>query len=357
MFPQGLIPFPEGPPGSPFPTNPGPPFTLREQEMLARGMQGPALDELDLAQLAQDGLLPEEWYNAPDLSMFGRNPLSRGMRTPDIGRRVLEDDHDMATRMPELGPEIVARRGSVGDAFRMLEPNNLGNGVQIPATTAGTVTSPVNQPWVTVFQARGIEALNPIGVALGFDVTGPRQSTDDIFVQARVKWGVGGGQNWAVLDVGRGTQIRLASASFLEVAMRSTPDPTIVAEGVGPRTSPQLLATALAGYGTPSFRPSPARYTQRVGTVLETGGLSSIIAIPKWAQSFGVVAENTGVAGCTAILSSWTGADPHGHTEFVPLVDDVDESQYYVSNGMGAIQLVNNTSTAQRFNIVWSLML
>jgi hypothetical protein len=335
----------------PFPFSiPG--LTPREQEMLAHGMDGPSMDELDLAQLAMDGRLPPEFWNGPDLSMFGRDPLSRGLRSPDIGRRVLEDDADLATRMPELGSEVVARRGVVGDSLRMLEPNNLGNGIRIPARIAGD-----NIPWQIVVQARGTDALNPIGITLGYEVTGTEQDTDDIFVQALIKWGVGGGQNAVVVDVGRGTQLRLTSASFVEVSMRCTPDPTIFGEGIEPRTSPELLATALLGYGNPSFRPSPARFTQRLAEVADGGAASSVVRIPKFAQSFGVIGESGSIAGSTATMVASNPTAPGSHTAMSILTDGQEESQYFVPNGMRWMQITNNSPTSQRFNIVFALML
>lgn len=318
------------------------PFSAREQEMLMRGQEMPGLDEVDVEQLAMHGLMPPEFERAPDLSMFGRAPY-RGGPSPDIGRRVLEEDAEMALRMPEMPAEIIARRGTQGDAFRGLEPGNLGGGVSLYP----------NNKRVTVVQARGIDALTPVGIMLGYSVIGQTAPTDDIFVQALIKWGTGSGSHAALVDVGRGTQIRLASASFVEVSMQYTPDPAISPA----RTGPELLGIALLGYGTPSFRASPARYTQRVSSVTSPNGKSGQIPIPDYAQSFGIIGEQGPVTGATVLMSAGTTADAFGHTAYAVLADGQDESQWYVPNGMRAMVITNNTGISQPFDVVFSLML
>ena len=318
------------------------PFSAREQEMLMRGQEMPGLDEVDVEQLAMHGLMPPEFERAPDLSMFGRAPY-RGGPSPDIGRRVLEEDAEMALRMPETANQEIAHRGTQGDAFRHLEPGNLGGGVSLYA----------NSKRVTVVQARGIDALTPVGIMLGYTVIGATAPTDDIFVQALVKWGTGSASHEALVDVGRGTQIRLASATFVEVSMQYVPDPNISPA----RTGPELLGIALLGYGLPSFRASPARFTQRVSSVASPNGVSNPIPIPAYAQSFGIIGEQGTVVGATATMTTGTNADGFGHTAFAVLADGQDESQWYVPNGMRAMTIKNNTGVTQPFNVVFSLML
>jgi len=256
--------------------------------------------------------------------------------------RILRTDFDLGKNLPETGRDIVTARGRVGDAFRGLEPLNLGRGAIISAGDSN----------VTILRAPGLDCLTPVGVMLGYNVQGPLTDTTDIFVQATLKWGVGGEQHEATVDVGRGTQIRLAAASFIEVLFHYLPDDTTTP----PRTGPDIMGIALLGYGTPSFRPSPARFTQRLA-VIPPGANSATVAIPKFAQSFGVIGETGSIAGWTATLLPNLVNDGNGHQAVAILADGQDESQWYVPNGFRAIRLTNNTANGQAAEIVFSLML
>src|SRR5271154_3407893 len=223
-----------------------PPFGPRFAKDLF-GNGAPTLNERDFQQLWAEGLLPPEFYEGSE---------GDGLDLSELGQpaeRILRTDFDLGKNLPETGQDIVAKRGPVGDTFRELEPLNLGRGAGVSAGDSN----------VTILRAPGLDCLTPVGVMLGYNIQGPITDTTDLFVQATIKWGVGGEQHEATVDVGRGTQIRLASASFIEVLYHYLPDDTTTP----PRTGPDIMGIALLGYGTPSFRPSPARFTQRMAIV------------------------------------------------------------------------------------------
>lgn len=322
------------------------PFGPRLEDLMAYGHEGPPLSEDDIALMQAEGLMPFEFQDGPaGYGPYGYGdgaigPALRGIAGPH--RRILEQQERMRSRTPETQADVILARGQVGESFRALQENNLGN---TNALEAGVI----NQ---IILQARGLDCLTPVGVMLGYEVQGPSQTTDDIFVQAKIKWGVGGAQHVAYVDVGRGTQLRLSSASFLEVSMNYLPDQTTTPV----RSGPQLMGIALAGYGTPAFRNSPARYTQRTATVMNTAA-SSIIAIPPFAQSFGVIGESSGLGTSSVVLLPNVNNDGNGHTAVVELTDGQMESQYFIPNGFRALQLTNNTGHNQKFEIVFTIML
>jgi hypothetical protein len=309
-------------------------FSQRDREALMHGQDTPPLEEMDLQQLWAEGLLPPEFYSGPTMDQIARPGTTV--------RRVLENDADIATRLPKSAEADVADRGALGDSYRSVQALNLGAGKVLLAGTKNTM----------IIQPRGIESLTSVGVMLGYNVQGPELPTDDIFVQALVKWGVGGAQHEALVDVGRGTQLRLSTASFLGVSMNYLPDQSTAP----PRTGPQLMGIALAGYGIVPYRNSAARYTQRLG-VIPPGANSNIVPIPKFAQSFNVIGELSSIAGCIVTQFPNLINDGNGHQAISVLADTHMESQMFVPNGFRALQLTNNTVTAQKFEIVYSLML
>src|ERR1700722_907867 len=207
--------------------NHGFPFSPRGANALVYGPRSPAITPDDLQYMWAEGLLPPEFSEGPSMDEFAP-PGS-------TARRVLDQEHNMASTLPDMPEDIVRRRGMVGESLRGLQPNNLGNGAVINAYTENT----------EIVEARGLDCLTPVTVQLGYNVLGQVSSSDDVFVQALVKWGVGGAQHETWVDVGRGTQIRLASASFVSVAMSYQPDSTTSPAGTGP----QILGIALLGYG------------------------------------------------------------------------------------------------------------
>jgi hypothetical protein len=332
---------PGSPPGPPW--GPVPPFRRpfgpRMAADLVDNQTYPPITPEDLQQLAMMGLLPPETWASPDVDEMGRESA-----------KVLESDFRMGAAMPETGEEVVRRRGLVGDSFRGLQPLNLGRGAVCDA----------GDTRVLIVEARGLDSLTPVGIMLGFDVPEGEASlanTTDLFIQAEIEWGVGGAQHHAVVDVGRGTQLRLAAASYVKVFYNYTPDQSTTP----PRTGPPITGIGLLGYGTPSFRPSPARFTQRVKSVPAVASaptnVSSVIEIPKFASSYGVVGETASIAGWSAQLLPALVNDGNGHSVFQPLADNLDESQLEIPNGMTAIQLTNGSSTAQKVNIVFTIML
>jgi hypothetical protein len=312
-----------------------PPFGPRFAADLVDNGAYPPLSPEDLQALAAAGLLPAEFWGGPSIEEMGRESA-----------KVLKTDFDLGVNQPETPQDIISRRGQVGDSFRGLQPLNLGRGTTLDA----------GDTRVLIVEARGLDGLNPVGVMLGYDIPEGQASllpTDDVFVKAEIEWGVGGAQHHAMVDVGRGTQIRLSAASYVKVYYNYTPDQSTTP----PRTGPTITGIALLGYGTPSFRPSPARFTQRVAAVAGSGGTSSNIPIPKFAQSYGVVGETASIAGWTALLLPSEAPDVNGHTVFQVLSDAQEESQWYVPEAMNYIQLKNGSATTQKANIVFTIML
>jgi hypothetical protein len=82
-----------------------------------------------------------------------------------------------------------------------------------------------------------------------------------------------------------------------------------------------------------------------------------VIPIPKFAQSYGVVGEKASIAGWSATLLPSLAPDAFGHTVFQPLTDGMLENNWYVPQGMTAIQLTNGSTTTQPANIVFTIML
>jgi hypothetical protein len=323
-----------GPPWGNFPPI-QPPFGPRLTADLVDNGTYPPLTPEDLQILAAEGLLPPHFWQGPSIEEMGRESA-----------KILKTDFDLGVTLPETGEEVVARRGQVGDSFRGLQPLNLGR---------GTILSP-GDTRVLIVQAKGLDCLTPVGAALGVNFPEGEESledTADVFIRAEVEWGVGGAAHHATVDVGRGTQIRVPAASFIRIYYNYTPDLSTTP----PRTGPNVEGVALLGYGTPSFRPSPARFTQRVGTVNGDGGKSNVIPIPKFAQSYGVVGETASIAGWSALLLPALGNDGNGHSVFQPLTDGMLESQLPVPEGMTAIQLTNGTGTPQKANIIFTIML
>jgi hypothetical protein len=327
------IPYPPPPPSmyGPRPA-PAPPYGRRMVNDLLYGPEWPPMTEQDLQELWAEGMVPPAFYR-PDVTI------------PELGKpagKILKTDFDLAVNLPETGEQVVAARGALGDSFRGLQPLNLGRGESMAA----------GETHALIVEARGLDCLTPVGIALGYDVQGPLLDTDDIFIQATIEWGVGGAQHFARVDVGRGTQVRLTSASYVKVFYDYTPDQTTTP----PRTGPDVMGIGLLGYGTPSFRPSPARFTQRLAAV-DAGVNYTTVAIPKFAQSFGVIGEKTSITGWTATLLPAVVNDGNGHQAFVVLSDGQDESQYYVPNGMRAIQVLNGGPSTQAAQIVFTIML
>jgi hypothetical protein len=303
----------------------------------------PPLTPEDLQAMAAEGLLPPEFWRGPEITEMGRESA-----------KILKTDFDLAANAPESPQDEINARGPLGDTFRTVVATNLGRGVPL---SAGEVRVPI-------LEARGLNCLNPVGIILGYDVSyaGPSDplevdptspiATQDIFLRATIEIGVGGATQHIKVDVGRGTQIRVPAASFVRVYYDYEPDDSTTP----PRTGPDIVGIALLGYGTPSFRPSPARFTQRVASVAPTG-TSSVIEIPKFAQSYGVVGEKASIAGWSATLLPAVANDGNGHSVFQPLTDGMMESQLFIPNAMTAIQLTNGSATAQPVNIVFSIML
>ena len=326
--------YPIGPPFGAFPPI-APPFGARFAADVTDNGAYPPLSPEDLAALAAEGLLPPEFWAGPSVAEMGRE-----------NAKILKSDFDMGVTRPETPQEVVSARGQVGDTFRTAQPMNLGRGVPLSA----------GDTRVLIVEARGLDCLTPVGVTLGYDIPEGEASllpTDEIFCQAEVQWGVGGATHSVTVDVGRGTQIRLPAATFIRVYYNYTPDQSTTP----PRTGPDIIGIALLGYGTPSFRSSPARFTQRVKSVLGSGGVSSVIAIPKFAQSYGVVGETASISSWTAKLLPSTNNDGFGHSAFQVLTDGQMESAYPIPEGFTAIQLTNGSSTAQPVSIVFTVML
>jgi hypothetical protein len=323
------------------------PFGARLDDLMEYGHDGPALSEDDLALMQAEGLMPFEFQSGQagyGLRGYGHGAIGPALRgVPGPHRRVLENEERMRASLPDTPESIVSARGQIGESFRTLLPNNLGNANALEAGMQNQI----------ILQARGLDCLTPIGVMLGYEVQGQSLNTDDVFVQAKIKWGVGGAQHIAWVDVGRGTQLRISSASFLEVSMSYLPDQSTTPL----RSGPQLMGIALAGYGTPAFRNSPARYTQRLASI-NTGSSSAAPApIPPFAQSFGVIGEVSGVGTSSAVLLPNTTNDGGGHQAVVELTDGQMESQYYIPNGFRAIQINNASGHNQKFQIVYTIML
>jgi hypothetical protein len=116
------------------------------------------------------------------------------------------------------------------------------------------------------------------------------------------------------------------------------------------------MGIALLGYGTPSFRSTPARFTQRVGSIAN-GASSNDLPIPKFAQSFGVIGEQGTIAGSKATMFPEVVHDAFGHQAVAILTDGQMESAYYIPNGYRALQIANGSGITQAFNVVYSLML
>jgi hypothetical protein len=319
--------------------NPSFPFDPREADFLQNGGNTPPLTPEDAGLLWSEGVVPPAFYN-DEIAALGLGALGHPR---DASRRILEEDARLAASLPETAEHKVKARGGPGYSFQELQDNNLGNAAALKAGQENQI----------VVQARGLDHLTPVAIALGYDVISPELSTDDIFLQAKIKWGVGGAQHDVWVDVGRGTQIRLQSASFLEVSYSYLPDQTTSP----PRTGPNIMAKVLFGYGLPSFRSSPARYTQRVGTITASGGTSSVIPIPKFAASYGIVGEKGSIASSTVTLLPSLTNDGNGHQVVQQITDGQPESQYFIPNAFRAMQITNGSSTTQAFEVVFTLML
>ena len=331
--------------------NPGPPwgnfpairtpFGPRFAADLVDNSAYPPLTPEDLQALAAEGLLPPQMWQSPSIEEMG-----------PVASRILKTDFDLGINAPETPQDEINRRGQVGDAMRAVPLLNLGRGATLgPGDTR-----------VQVLDARGLDCLTPIGIALGYDVPEGEESLPencDLYVQAEIEWGVGGAQHHAVVDVGRGTIIRINAATFVRVFYNYTPDiSTVGPDGSkDPRSGPDIVGIALLGYGTPSFRPSPARFTQRVKAVGGAGGQSSAIPIPKFASSYCVVGETSSITGWTSLLLPALANDGIGHSVFQPLADGMLESQLVIPNGMTAMQLTNGTAVQQAVQIVFTIML
>ena len=323
-----------GPPFGPFPPF-QPPYGPRFAADLTDNQAYPPISPEDLQELAAQGLLPAEFWHGPDVEDMGRESA-----------KILRTDFNLAVNAPESPQDEISRRGWGNESFRHLPLPNLGRGAPLsPGDTR-----------VQILDARGLDALTPVGIMLGYDITEGEDSlepTDDVFLQAEIEWGVGGAQHHCTVDVIRGTMLRLPAATFVRVFYNYTPDKSTTP----PRTGPDIFGIALLGYGTPSFRPSPARFTQRVASVAGSGGASSNIPIPKFAASYGVVGETASIAGWTALQLAALDADAFGHTVFQPLADGQMESQNPIANGMTAIKLTNGSMVAQKTNIIFTIML
>ena len=323
-----------GPPWGSFPPI-LPPFGPRFAADLVDNGAYPPLTPEDLQALAAEGLLPPQFWQGPSIAEMG-----------PVASRILKTDFDLGINAPETPQDEINRRGQIGESMRAVPLLNLGRGATLGA----------GDTRVQVLDARGLDCLTPIGIALGYDIPEGEDSlvsTDEVFVQAEVEWGVGGAQHHCTVDVGRGTQLRITAATFVRVFYNYTPDQSTTP----PRTGPDIVGIALLGYGTPSFRNSPARFTQRVKNVTASGGVSGVIPIPKFAQSYGVVGEKASIAGWSATLLPSLAPDAFGHTVFQPLTDGMLENNWYVPQGMTAIQLTNGSMTAQPANIVFTIML
>ncbi len=318
-----------------------PPYGRRFNADLFGNGATPPLTEQDLQQLWSEGLLPPEFY---DDGVTGN-----GVALSELGQpaeRILRSDFDLAKNLPDSPESIVANRGAVGDSFRGLQPLNLGRGTIVNAGDENAL----------IVEARGLDCLTPVGVAIGYNIIQGEviENTTDLFCQAVVVWGVGGAQHEAVFDVGRGTQIRLPSASYVKIFVSLLPDDSTSP----PRTAPPILVSALLGYGTPSFRASPARFTQRISTINE-GASSAIVPIPQFAQSFGVIGEKGSIAGWTATLLPALTNDGHGHQAVSILADTQMESAMPIPEGFRALQLNNplGSGLSQPAEVIYALML
>jgi hypothetical protein len=326
--------YPIGPPFGAFPPI-VPPFGARFAADVTDNGAYPPMTPEDLAALGAEGMLPPEFWLGPSVEEMGRQSA-----------KILKSDFDMGVTRPEMPQEVISARGQVGDTFRTAQPMNLGRGVPLSA----------GDTRVLIVEARGLDCLTPVGVTLGYDIPEGEASliaTDEIFIQATIEYGVGGATYYATVDVGRGTQIRLPAATFIRVYYNYTPDQNTSP----PRTGPNIVGIALLGYGTPSFRSSPARFTQRVKSVTGSGGTSSIFAIPKSASSYTVIGETASIAGWTVKQFPNLVPDGASHTVFQTLADGQMESAYPIPEGMTAMQLTNMTSTAQRVAVVFTVML
>ena len=348
--------YPIGPPFGAFPPI-APPYGARFAADVTDNGAYPPLSPEDLAALAAEGLLPPEFWAGPSVAEMGRESA-----------KILKSDFDMGVTRPETPQEVVSARGQVGDTFRTAQAMNLGRSATLEA----------GDTRVLVLEARGLDCLTPVGITLGYDIVGLStqyvaepipptvdggtpypggqfgvEPTDDPFIEADIEWGVGGATLHAQVDVGRGTQIRLPAATFIRVYYNYTPDPTTSP----PRTGPNIIGTALLGYGTPSFRGSPARFTQRVKSVSGSGGTSSVFAIPKFAAAYTVIGETASIAGWTVKQVPNLAPDAFGHTAFQVLSDGQMESAYPVVAGMTAMQLTNTTSTSQPVAVVFDIRL
>ena len=348
--------YPIGPPFGAFPPI-APPYGARFAADVTDNGAYPPLSPEDLAALAAEGLLPPEFWAGPSVAEMGRESA-----------KILKSDFDMGVTRPETPQEVVSARGQVGDTFRTAQAMNLGRSAPLEA----------GDTRVLVLEARGLDCLTPVGITLGYDIVGLStqyvaepipptvdggtpypggqfgvEPTDDPFIQADIEWGVGGATLHAQVDVGRGTQIRLPAATFIRVYYNYTPDPT----STPPRTGPNIIGTALLGYGTPSFRGVLRDLLSESSRSSGSGGTSSVIAIPKFAQSYSVIGETASISSWTAKQVPSTNNDGFGHSAFQVLTDGQMESAYPIPEGCTAIQLTNGSSTAQPVSIVFTVML
>ena len=208
----------------------------------------------------------------------------------------------------------------------------------------------------TILDLRGSdESPELMTVALGFDVTGDGTSnpiTDDIYLQALIDWGAGGISQQARLDFQNGTNVRLV-ASNVRVKAVYTPG----ADALTDRTGPQVTAYAAIAYGAPSFRSSPARFTQRAA--LGAFGSSTAVAnldVPKFANAFGLVTDVSTFSIVVTARATKT-SDQRFNAEYLVNAPAPLESTFLLPQGARVLTLGNQDNAPRDATVVYGLML
>ena len=236
--------------------------------------------------------------------------------------------------------------------FAGVPENNRGQSVLLEPVT--------HDNFLPVIETKhGGEDAEMMTIALGYEIVNPLSGGDhfNLFdIKAQIQWGIGGTTQEAIVDVQRGTFIRIPAQTIRVAVNYKNP---------GGLPS-QIRFSAQVGYGSQVARASNARFTQELDPIGAGPGTQSgarEAPIPAFASSLSVylkVAGGVFVPGpipAGVILTTGNAGNPSIHFNIPDLLTPTQENNIVIPNGYTFVRVDNQFGGPIRPVLVYTLTL